>query len=198
MQRLLGFFCLLVSFALLPLGARASPVTASFSGQVASYGFNPAIAAFYPIGTAVAFTLSFDDAGGDGRIGYPDAIGTPSGSMTVGGDSFNLDQGSWAGASFDANGLTSSMMQVTGQGPTYNGTDYFFGLFVLLAPDMTLAGPVSVGYGFPIGNGFTAFSYAQATGSFSTRRGVPEPGTAALMLAGLGFIVARRSRRDRR
>ena len=199
MHRLFGFICLLVSLGLAPLGAGATPVTATFSGQVGSYSFFPTIAAFYPLGNAVSFTVSFDDAGGDGRVGFPDPIGTPNGSMTVGGDSFSLDQGAWAGASFDSNGLVSSTMQLTGQGPSHTGTDFFFGLFLSFAPDMTLTGPVFVGYGFPFpGGGGTAFSYAEATGRFSTATGVPEPGTVVLMLAGLGFIIARRTRRNPR
>jgi hypothetical protein len=82
---------------------------------------------------------------------------------------------------------------LTGTGPMIDGNASLFGLFLTLTPSLTTAfatDSIAVGFGYPVGDYATFYSYANLSGTFATTRGtsVPEPGTAFLMLPAVALL----------
>lgn len=199
-------FPLLAAFAcMVSQVASAVPVHATFSGNVSgASGLFTNVLNDFPIGTAAAFDVTFDDAGLADTAPITDYDLAPvSGWMRLGSLEWVFDAGHLWSYSY-LNGpdypIVSYGLQLTGTGPTIGGNASIFGLFLTLAPDLTqYTGSVPrAGFAYPVPNG-EYYSYADLAGTYTTtRRGtsVPEP-NAALLSCGALVLLAflRRSRR---
>lgn len=180
--------------------ATAAPVTLNFQGRVTGYDYID-LSAYMPVGDSVSLSLTFNDTFSDGTYSFADDLGPVTGAMTVGSSSFTFDGVTPYSYQFDgANQLASVTPHFTGTGPAF-GTGELFGLFMSIAPDLTLVGDLALGYGFTtvFENGFsvTSYGYAKLTpDSYSiTPASVPEPSTFALLALGAVLTLARRRRR---
>lgn len=201
-------FPLLAAFAcMVSQVASAVPVHATFSGNVSgASGLFTNVLNDFPIGTAAAFDVTFDDAGLLDAAPITDYDLAPvSGWMRLGSLEWLFDAGRVWSYSY-LNGpdypIVSYGLQLTGTGPTIGGNASIFGLFLTLAPDLTqYTGSVPrAGFAYPVPNG-EYYSYADLAGTYTTtRRGtsVPEP-NAALLSCGALVLLAflRRSRRPK-
>jgi len=191
--------------ALAASGTQAALLTASFSGNVTTVtGGSGQALADHPAGTAVSWSFTFDDAFKSVRPSSGNVFGaasqTVSGSVSIGGDSYVLSDAQLFSYSYDpgADEVLWYQFQVQGSGPaTASGGD-FWGLWAQLSPTMDLlSGLVGFAYGFP---GGTAYSYLDATGTYTLRPAgggggtVPLPATAWLVLPALAWLVRRQQR----
>jgi hypothetical protein len=185
--------------------ASAVPVHATFSGNVSgATGLLPTVLNDFPVGTAAAFDVTFDDAGLVGTAPITDFDLAPvSGWMRLGALEWAFDAGQVWSYSYllspDAS-IVSYGLQLTGTGPTIGGNASIFGLFLTLAPDLSLfTGTVPrAGFAYPVASG-EYYSYANLAGTYTTTRGgtsVPEPNPALLSCGALMLLAfLRRSRR---
>lgn len=175
-------------------GASAALRTASYTGTVNGYLYQSQVLNTHPVGTAVSIEFSFDDS-----FGALDATGNVfgaadqaiSGWAQVGADRIDLNH--FGLFSYSYNGSDNSIVgyrpQLTGTGPGLPGAD-FFGLFMTMNAALTNFDDLLVGYGYTNGGG-TNYGYLTLDGAGTIRPSqVPEPATAALLLAGLVATAA--------
>lgn len=184
--------------------AQAAPVTARFSGTVIGhdYGFlDPAVVAYdddNPVGTAVSWALSFDDA----FLGqpWPDVGWGPfaaMGTMQVGSVRYMLGDFNFFSITWEPDFTTiryyNPQVPGTASGPVASDGADFLGLFINWGTDLSLQGSPTIGYGYSRGT-ITSYGYLITTGTYSVDRGgsVPEPTTAWLALTALAWMVRRR------
>lgn len=178
--------------------ATAAPVTARFDGTVTGYNFgflDPAGVALdddNPVGTAVSWTLNFDDS----FLGLPysDVFGprVATGMVDVGSRRYVLDGMSFFSllVDFDTGAVLRYNPQVNGTGPTTSDGADFFGLFFSFGPDLGLVGQPQIGFGYSSAFA-TTFGYLLTEGTYSVgpTAAVPAPGSLGLALAALGLVA---------
>lgn len=186
--------------------ASAVPVHATFSGNVSgAAGLFTDVLNDFPVGTAAAFDVSFDDAGLVDSLPVNDFDLAPvSGWMRLGSLEWMFDAGriwSYTYTLDPGNPVLGYGLQLTGTGPTIGGNASIFGLFLSLTPDLTTFGAAGprAGFAYPVPGG-EYYSYADLAGTFTTSRqgtSVPEP-NAALLMSGAFLLLAFVRRRVRR
>lgn len=193
---------LLMSLVAAASSAFAGPIHATFSGSVSGSLAATNILSEFPIGTATSFDVLFDDSGLVANAPVTDLDLAPvSGTVRLGADEWTLTGGyipSYSYSGTPPNPIVWTQLQLTGSGPTLGGNASLFGLFLTLAPDLSLFNSNSlwVGFGYPIDGG-TFYSYVTLDGEFSANRltSVAEPSTAFLLLPAVFILM--RSRRER-
>jgi hypothetical protein len=178
------------------LPAAAVPVHATFDGIVSGTGSFADVLSTFPIGTAASFDVTFDDAGLGPTAPVTDLDAAPVfGTVRLGAEEWTLDAGQIVQYSYSldpGNPILWYQLQLTGSGPLIDGNASLFGLFLTLTPSLAaaFASSFSVGFGFPVGEYATFYSYADLSGDFAATRStsVPEPGTAFLMLPALALL----------
>ena len=195
LQTRLSALALGAALALASSAASAALVTASYNGTVNGYRFLAQVLNTHPVGTAVSWEFTFDDAF-RALDASGDVFGAASQAVTgwaqVGADRINLTH--FDLFSFQYNGGDNSIIsyrpQITGIGPGLPGAD-FFGLFMSMNAALTGFDNPLVGYGYANGGG-TNYGYLtlDGTGTIRAANAVPEPATAALLLAGLAATAA--------
>jgi hypothetical protein len=177
--------------------AAAVPIHATFDGVVSGTGSFAHVLDEFPIGTAASFDVTFDDAGLGPTAPVTDLDLAPVfGTVRLGADEWTLDAGRIVQYSYSAdpgNPILWYQLQLTGTGPIIGAGASLFGLFLTLTPTLDEAfdtSSLSVGFGYPVGDYATLYSYAELSGNFAATRGtsVPEPGTAFLMLPALALL----------
>lgn len=186
--------------------SQAAPVTARFDGTVTGYnwGFvDPGFSALdedHPLGTRVAWDLTFDDS--FLALGYPDLFTQPapavSGSLQVGADEYTFTDWRWYSLTFgsDFSTILRYGPQLSAVGPGTSDGANFFAMFWSFAPDLSLVGSPQIGYGYTSGIA-TSYAYLVASGDYRVApiNQVPEPATALLALPALFLLLGRRARR---
>jgi hypothetical protein len=185
--------------------ASAVPVHATFSGNVSGVaGLYDSVLNDFPVGTAAAFDVTFDDSGLVDSLPVTDYDLAPvSGWMRLGSLEWMFDAGyiwSYSYLLAPGNPVIAYGLQLTGTGPTIGGNASLFGLFLSLTPDLdqSLGAVPRAGFAYPVPNG-EYYSYADLSGTFTTSRqgtSVPEPNAA--LLAGGAFVLLAFLRRSRR
>jgi hypothetical protein len=169
----------------------AVPIHATFDGAVSGSGnsFNNVLDDI-PVGTTASFDLSFDDASLVPTAPIIDFDLAPvSGSLRLGSRNYVLDAGRIWTYTYLANTfeIIGYGLQLTGSGPGLSAGSSLFGLFLNIAPDLTLRSVPLAGFRYPFDGG-EFYSYAQLEGTFTATRGitsVAEPSGAGLMLSAL-------------
>jgi hypothetical protein len=180
----------------LPGRSHAAPFTATYAGQVGVAFSDPEVLAFFPVGTPIAFELTFDDLflTDSASIFTNPGPHAATGTLTVGAVQTQLTSFSQAGATFDFDGLVSVNYLFQGTGPDVGGGT-FLGLTLVLTPALTLDNPPFFTYAFPSGNGVVHHSaLAQDARQFEARPAVPGAPLGVMMVSGLAAIVGRRLR----
>lgn len=177
--------------------AHAGAVTASFSGNVTGVMFDSRVLADYPVGTAVSWQFSFDDAFLALRANVDDVFGGASqaitGTATVGADVYALNFARLYSYQYDGNtgDVLSYQFQVEGTGPQSASGGDFFGVWARFDPALALF-ESRVGYGFT-SNQVTNYGYLEMTGDYRlTRNSVTAPATVWLALPALAWVLGRR------
>jgi hypothetical protein len=178
--------------------AVAAPVIARYTGTVDGVSGGSAQAlADHPLGTAVSWEFSFDDAFTSVRPSSGNIFAAASqpvvGSLRIAGDAYALNFARLSSYAQDPilDEVSSYMFQVEGTGPVTAGDGDFWGLWFRFDPMLNLlSAQVGFGYDFPNGTGY---SYLSTTGNYriDPRNAVPVPGTVWLMLPALAWLVRR-------
>ncbi|MFY9509706.1 MAG: PEP-CTERM sorting domain-containing protein [Rubrivivax sp.] len=187
------FLLALLGFAASPV--LASPVTASFGGAVSGYAYLGSgifasrpeyVQSDFPVGTAVSYTFTFDDAfknDPESAFGQEQDV---SGWLRIGGLDMSLDNFSITQVGSNSFGfrIWSDNPATTAAGQPFSGIWLFTDLGV------TASGVALVGFGdlngYIADNGWMTTSGAVAFAAAE----VPEPGSLALVLASLGLMAA--------
>jgi hypothetical protein len=189
-----------LSFAGAP--ASAAPVSTTFSGSVGGYWSLDILSDDFPLGTAVSYSFTYDDAfaevGAALSVGMTQAI---SGWLQVGSahiDLHTLRLTSYAFNAGNPNGINHFGFQVQGDGADTDDGEPFSGLWIYMGTDGHSAfgsGQVSYGNtnGFVVDNGFLLL---QGSTSFADAPAATVPAPPTLLLAGtmLGALALTRRR----
>ena len=183
--------------------ACAVPIHATFDGTVSGSTATSLTTVLndVPVGTTASFDVFFDDEGLIPAAPITDLDLAPvSGTLRLGSLTYVLDAGfiwSYVYQNDPSASIISYGLQLTGSGPGLSGGSSLFGLFLNLAPDLTLRTTTvpRVGFAYPFPGG-ESYSYADLAGTFRATRGtpvsVPEPSALLLMLPALLLIACSR------
>lgn len=170
--------------------AGAAIVTASFAGTVGSHDGSLLIQTDVPAGTPVSFEVRFDDdftAMSASTLAATVLDPWAGGWLQVGANRYALDSREWWGLRVDTatDEWLTTHMRFGGSGPNSGGGAEFYYLWLVFAPDLSLADTVDVGFAYPSGG----IGYAASTGTYRVERAdVPLPATAWLVLPGLAML----------
>jgi hypothetical protein len=181
--------------------ASAALVTASYTGTVSGLfeaPFNQTPGTDYPVGTAVSWQFTLDDAFlgvlvadvGVGGVGSA-ANQATSGTLRLGSDTWALNFARlWGGWTDAAGEFSSYWFRIEGTGPTTAGGGSLYGLLLSWTPTLDLLSD-AIGFTYP------GFGYLETEGSYRLDRpqAVPIPATAWLVLPALSWLMLRRPRR---
>jgi hypothetical protein len=188
------------ALALATGAAQAGIVTASFNGSVTGVVFDGRALADYPIGTAVNWQFTFDDAflalnANDNVFAVGSQLVT--GSARVGADTYALNFARLY--SYRSDSVSSDILeytfQVEGSGPQSVSGGDFFGAWLTFDPSLRVT-QGQIGYGFTTVTPditITNYGYLQLAGDYRlTHNAVPAPATAWLVLPALALLAGRR------
>lgn len=187
---------------LAPTGASAALLTASYSGTVDGFFDRDTVLNVFPIGTAVSWEFTFDDAfrtePGGGEVLGRALQGNIDGWLQIGADRIELERFSLYQYAY--NGITGDIRwyrpRVGGSGPTIAGGGEFYELLVTMPATLDAQSDALVGYSFTTTTrDFTYFNYAYVSvsgmGSIRPAHAVPAPATSWLALPALAWMLRR-------
>lgn len=182
--------------------ARSEMITIDFSGTILGHYSGIDLTGQVPVGTAVDYSVTFQDRVGDGDLSdWRQSPGPVSGRLRVGGQDYGLGgfRDIFLRTNFD--GSYEYSLGFTGPGPALGGGEAFSGLYMGYSSLSGWDGAGAVGYGRTFAGGGTAFGYLGLTGRTTVGPArVPEPSTLALVLGAalaLSPAAARRRRAQR-